>query len=77
MGADKVLRMPRPSQCCNHLEKKKKKKKIIQISIRKLILNWNEMEMKSNLPDDGLLAGGTTSFGGGGDTLFVHVSLVW
>ena len=34
------------------------------------------MEMKSNLPDDGLLAGGTTSFGGGGDTLFVHVSLV-
>jgi hypothetical protein len=23
MGADKVLRMPRPSQCRNHLEKKK------------------------------------------------------
>jgi len=31
---------------------------------------------KSDLPDDGLLAGGATSFGGGGDTLFVHVSLL-
>jgi hypothetical protein len=31
---------------------------------------------KSNLPDDGLLAGGATSFSGGGDTLFVHVSLL-
>lgn len=33
------------------------------------------MKKKSDLPDDGLLAGGATSFGGGGDTLFVHVSL--
>jgi len=27
------------------------------------------------LPDDGLVASSTTSLGGGGDTLFIHISL--
>lgn len=77
MGADKVLRMPRPTKSRHHL-KTPQQDKTIQIQlIQWSKVNWieGEMKKKSDLPDNGLLAGRATSFGGGGDTLFVHVSL--